>query len=74
MLVSHCPGCGLDLRRGTERNQGVPPRGLLVEPTRCANRTRNRMCGYPLTESPRVPVHDDVCAAQLAFLDAADGG
>jgi hypothetical protein len=73
MLVSHCPGCGLELRRGTERNQGVPPRELLVEPTRCANRTGNRMCGYRLTELPRVPVHDDVCAAQLAYLDAANG-
>ncbi|MGI5238692.1 TniQ family protein [Dactylosporangium sp. CA-139066] len=73
MLVSHCPRCGLELRRGTERNQGVPPRTLLVEPTRCANRTRDRMCGYPLTELPQVPVHDDVCAAQLAFLDAAYG-
>jgi hypothetical protein len=73
MLVSHCPGCGLELRRGTERNQGVPPRELLVEPTRCANRTGNRMCGYRLTESPRVPVGVEVGAAQLAYLDAANG-
>jgi hypothetical protein len=73
MLVSHCPGCGLELRRGTERNQGVPPRELLVEPTRCANRTRNRMCGYRLTELPRVPVGDEICAGQLAYLDAANG-
>jgi len=73
MLSSHCPGCGLELRRGTERNQGVPPRELLVEPARCANRTRNRMCGYRLTELPRVPVGEDICAAQLAYLDAAQG-
>ncbi|HZM82167.1 MAG TPA: TniQ family protein [Candidatus Limnocylindrales bacterium] len=73
MLVSHCPGCGLELRRGTERNQGVPRRELLVEPTRCANRTRNRMCGYRLTDLPPVPVDDEICAAQLAYLDAAHG-
>src|SRR5439155_12867298 len=73
MLVSHCPGCGLELRRGTERNQGVPPRELLVAPTRCANRTRNRVCGYRLTELRGVPVGDEIGAAQLAYLDAADG-
>jgi hypothetical protein len=73
MLVSHCRECGLELRRGTERNQGVPPRELLVEPTRCANRTRNRMCGFPLADLPRLPVGDEICAAQLSYLDAANG-
>lgn len=73
MLVSHCAGCGLELRRGTERNQGVPPRTVLVDPTRCANRTRVRMCGFPLTELARVPVSEELCLAQLAFLDAANG-
>jgi hypothetical protein len=71
VLASYCPGCRMDLRGGTDKHQGLPPRQELVAPTLCANRIGRGMCRYPLTALPRVPVGEEICGAQMAYLDAA---
>jgi hypothetical protein len=44
-----------------------------IDPTRCGNRVAGRLCLYPLVTLPRIAVGHELCAAQIAFLDAAGG-
>jgi len=73
VLISDCPGCGLELRCGTVKHQSLPSRQDLVDPSRCANRAGREMCRFPLAAAPFLPATDEVCAAQLSYLAAADG-
>lgn len=73
VLVTDCPGCGLELRCGNVRHQSLPSRMDRIDPVRCTNRTGGDMCRFPLAEATVVPVGDEVCAVQVAYLAAADG-
>ncbi len=73
MLLTACPGCGMELRQGSVKREVVLSRRQRVDPTRCGNRVTGRLCLYPLVGLPRIAVGHELCAAQIAYLDAAGG-